>query len=176
MNFLRSFALVLILSLSCPVYSKTQLKRKPSSSKQNCTFTWSTMGEKPVVQKKKFEESINLKIAGLLEVSLKVEDKKSELKIQEFYKDDRKNYILNSLTCDLYLNCQGQNKRSYQGKSESKEYNIVGSQAHVSATIGEREVFNFRRLENDGFEYDYIIYRSMDKKPMGLNVGCHEQF
>lgn len=162
MKFLIS---ILFIALSSKSFGKEQ--------EYKCDFVWKTLSENISIKDRPVLKSLNQKLSDEMMALVKLDEKSSSLQVTEFYKDNRKNFIEYSFSCDMVLNCKGSRTNVVDGKKEIEKIEIPKTSKYGSGKIGSRELFKYENLVN-GFSYNYIVYKNDANQPMGLNVSCRK--
>lgn len=139
-----------------------------------CDFVWKTLSEnasfKDVLVKDQFTQKITEEMSAMVVAG----EKKQTLTIKEIYKDNKKNFIEYSFSCDSVLNCSGLRVSMADGKKEIQKIESASSSTFGLGKIESRELFQYKNIVS-GFSFDYIVYKNEAAEPMGLKVACRSQ-
>ena len=139
-----------------------------------CDFIWKTLSEnasfKDVLVKDKFTQKITEGMNAIVTVS----EKSKMLSVKEIYKDNKKNFVEYSFSCEQPLNCSGLRISVVDGKKEAQKIESASTSTYGSGKIDSRELFQYKNMVS-GFSFDYIVYKNEANDPMGLKVTCRSQ-
>ncbi|MEA9356462.1 hypothetical protein SHI21_09620 [Bacteriovorax sp. PP10] len=163
---MKTTLIALLLLVSPKGFSKT--------IDYKCDFVWKTLSEnasfKEVLVKDKFTQKITEGMNAIVTVS----EKTKMLSVKEIYKDNEKNFVEYSFSCEQTLNCSGLRISVVDGKKETQKIESVSTSTYGLGKIDSRELFQYKNIVS-GFSFDYIVYKNEASEPMGLKVSCRSQ-
>ena len=139
-----------------------------------CQFVWKNSSESKTIKDVFVSDTKTVTISPSIQSTLSIKENSSTLDFKETFMNNKNDFLESNFSCDTSLGCHGFQEKMIKNEKTITDLSIIPGSSQVIGAISKRNLFSYKNT-NNGFSYQYILYKNEKNETLGLNVTCEKK-